>query len=699
MKTARNYLASLAVAALFFPSCTGSGDSAAPASRITRADKERAADIVSQMTLEEKIALISGENSTFCTTGIPRLGIPSIRTADGPQGIRNNTKSTFYPCGIATAASWNRESARAVGEGLGLDARVRGVDVLLGPGVNICRYPLCGRNFEYFGEDPFLASELAAAYIKGLHSRGIVATVKHFACNNQEYNRYGVSSNVDERTLNEIYFPAFRKAVQEAGVGIVMTSYNPVNRVSSPENPWLIRENLRKWGFEGIAMTDWGSCYDTHSWMFSGIDLEMPRASVTKPEKVMALIDNGVVPVGVIDEKCMHILQTFSAFGLLDKADSTLAANGADALCSDENDRIAYTVACEAPVLLKNEGGILPLSPSEDGFIALIGPNADEVACGGGSGRVTPPDGKAVTLRAGMEALGDEYRTLYLTQPDPAILSEARAVIVAVGFNRKTEHEGADRTYNLPEGQDELISTVLKHNGNVIVVVNSGGEISTSEWLDRTSAFILAWYTGQAGGQAIADIISGRVSPSGRLPISFWGSLDNNPVTPWYKPLPLPKGGERFELARMADYGEGVFTGYRGAEHFSLQPLYPFGYGLTYSSFEYSDMSVVKRGRRGFDISFTLKNTGGSLAAEVAQVYVAPPSGTPVPRPARELKGFKKISLEPGQAVRTTIRLERSAFARYDMSVHDWRVDPGRYRIELGASSADIRQTAEVTLR
>ena len=675
-----------AISAVVF-SCSGPVPS-----RITVQDKAVAEALVSQMTLEEKIDLISGENSTFCTPGIPRLGIPSIRTADGPQGIRNDTKSTFYPSGIATAATWNRDAARSVGEGLALDARARGVDVLLGPGVNIYRYPLCGRNFEYFGEDPFLTGELACAYISGLQDNGVVATVKHFACNNQEYNRYGVSSNVDERTVNEIYFPAFRKAVQDAEVGIVMTSYNPVNRVSAAENPWLIKENLRKWGFEGIAMTDWGSCFDTHSWMSSGIDLEMPKASVTKPERVMPLIENGVVPEEAIDEKCRHILQTFSAFGLLGKKEP----DGSAPLDSDENDQRAYEVAREAPVLLKNEGGILPLGPSEDGYIALIGPNADVVPCGGGSGMVTPPDGRAITLRAGLEALGEGYRTVYLEVPDPGVLAGARAVIVAVGYNKKTEHEGADRTYQLPEGQDELIYAVLKHNSNAIVVANSGGEFDTSAWLEKTPALILAWYTGQAGGRALADIISGKVSPSGRLPITFWGSLENNPVTRWYDPIPLPRGGEKFQLARMADYGEGVFVGYRGSGHFGKKPLYPFGFGLSYSSFGYSDIAV-KRSKGGFDIAFTISNTGECAAADVAQLYVAPVEPS-VPRPIRELKGFRKVWLEPGRNERVTLHLDRSDFAHYDVNAHNWVVDKGQYDLEIGSSSEDIRLTMSISI-
>ena len=644
---------------------------------------DRAAELVSQMTLEEKISLIAGDRENpFFTEGIPRLGIPSIQTADGPQGIRRNTKSTLYPSGIAMAATWNPEMAANIGKGIALDAKARGAGILLGPGVNIYRSALCGRNFEYEGEDPYLAGEMAVAYIRAMQEEGVIATVKHFACNNQEYLRHTLNTSVDERALNEIYFPAFKKAVQEGDVAAVMTSYNPLNGAHASENVWLIKENLRKWGFRGIVMSDWAANYDALSFMMSGIDLEMPDAFAAKPEKVIPLIENGVVPMKELDEKCENILRIFDAFGLLDKdiKDSSIPED------LEENNERAYLAALEAPVLLKNEGGILPLAAGTD--IVLIGPRADMLPLGGGSGAVTPPDGRAITLRAGLEQL---FNVTYLEKPDAKVLADADVVIVAIGFHRNIEHEGEDRPYTLPEGQDELMTEVLKYNKNVVAVVSSGGEFDTAAWLDNTPALLLSWYSGQCSGKALAEIISGKVSPSGRLPITFWGSLEKNPAQKYYWPVESRYAGDEVQRdpAKYCDYAEGVFLGYRGVEHFGVKPLYPFGYGLTYGSFEYSDLKV-KPSKGGYDVNFTLTNTGSVEAAEVAQVYIAPMNPS-LPRPARELKGFAKKSLAPGESAIVSVHLDKEDFAHYDIYSHDWVVDSGEYMIQAGASSADIR--------
>lgn len=647
------------------------------------AKTDRAAELVSQMTLEEKVSLIAGDRENpFYTEAVPRLGIPSIQTADGPQGIRRKTKSTLYPSGIAMAATWNPEMAAAIGKGIALDAKARGAGILLGPGVNIYRSALCGRNFEYEGEDPYLAGEMAVAYIRAMQAEGVIATVKHFACNNQEYLRHTLNTSVDERTLNEIYFPAFKKAVQEGGVAAVMTSYNPLNGAHASESSWLIKENLRKWGFKGIVMSDWAANYDALSFMTSGLDLEMPDAFAAKPEKVIPLIENGVVPMKELDEKCENILRTFDRFGLLDKdiKDTSIPED------LEENNERAYLAALEAPVLLKNEGGILPLTPGAD--IVLIGPRADMLPLGGGSGAVTPPDGRAITLRAGLEQF---FNVTYLEKPDAKALAAADAVVVAIGFHRNIEHEGEDRPYTLPEGQDELMIEVLKYNKNVVAVVNSGGEFDTTAWLDNTPALLLSWYSGQCSGKALAEIISGKVSPSGRLPITFWGTLDKNPAQKYYSPVESRFEGDEVmrDPAKYCDYAEGVFLGYRGVEHFGVRPLYPFGYGLTYGSFEYSDLKVTPS-KSGYDVSFILTNTGSVAAAEVSQVYVAPVDPS-LPRPARELKGFAKRQLAPGESVSVTLSLDKDSFAHYDIYAHDWVVDPGEYLIQVGASSADIR--------
>lgn len=664
-------------------------------SKISQADRDRAAKLVKEMTIDEKIDLISGKIDGFRTAAVPRLGIPSIRMADGPQGVRNidgkNIYSTFFPCGVSAAATWNRDAVREMGAGIGSAAKAHGVQIMLGPGVNIYRSALCGRNFEYYGEDPYLASETALNYIQGMQAEGVMATIKHFALNQQEYDRHGVSSNADERTMNELYFPAFRKAVEQAGVGAVMTSYNPVNGTHAAENPWLVRDNLRAWGFEGIVMSDWTSTYSTLNFIKSGVDFEMPRNWVSNPEAVKALYENGVITDADLDEKCQNILQSFIAFGFLD---GSLEADP-KAEDSSVSQQRAYQLAVEGPVLLKNKGGILPLKGGKKNLIAVIGDNANLLACGGGSGFVQPEDGKGITLIEGLQRLGKNWNIKLLGTPDPEVLKKAAAVVVSVGYERHTEGEGKDRKYTIPSAQINLIHTVAKYTDKVIVVINSGGEVKITDWADKVSAIILDWYPGQEGGNAIAAILSGKVSPSGRLPFTFWGELEKNPAQKWYDPAPLHPRPSR-DRYPYTTYGEGIFLGYRGVEHFGVKPLYPFGYGLTYTTFEYSGLSAEKAGD-GFDVSFSVKNTGKTDAKEVAQVYVAPVKPS-VLRPAKELKGYDKKLIVKGASQQYSIHLGPDAFSYYDESSHSWKLDPGKYRILVGASSEDIRLEAEITI-
>jgi len=665
------------------------------ASRITPADRERAASLVSQMTLDEKIDFISGKIDGFRTHAIPRLGIPSIRMADGPQGVRNvdgqNIRSTFYPCGISAAATWNRDAVREMGAGIGSAAKAHGVQILLGPGVNIYRSALCGRNFEYYGEDPYLTGETALSYISGMQEQGVMATIKHFALNQQEYDRHGTSSNADERTMNEIYFPAFRKAVEKAGVGAVMTSYNLINGTHAAENPWLVKGNLRAWGFDGIVMTDWTSTYNSLNFMNGGVDFEMPRNWVSTHEEIKTLLNNGVIDEKVLDEKCINILASFIAWGFLD---GSLEADPAaeDPVVSQ---RRAYEVALEGPVLLKNEDRILPLKPSKKDIIAVIGPNANTIVCGGGSGWVNPEDGKGVTLYEGLRKLGKNWNVELLGTPQPDVLRKAAAVIVAVGFNKDTEKEGRDRRYKLADEQNDLIENVLLYNSNVIVIANSGGEIGITPWNEKVKAIILDWYPGQEGGNALAAILSGKVAPSGKLPFTFWGSEEANPAQKWYHAAPLHPRSNRDRYSHTT-YKEGVFIGYRGVEHFGVEPMFPFGYGLSYTTFSYSDAEYTKSGD-GIDVSFTVRNDGKADAKEAAQVYVSPVSPSII-RPARELKGYDKKFIAKGEAVRYTIHLGKDAFSYYDTGLHDWKVEPGQYRILIGASSADIRLEIPVTI-
>ena len=659
---------------------------------ISQADRERAAFLVSQMTLKEKCTLIAGTGDGFHTAAIERLGIPSVRMADGPQGVRNKTNSTYYPCGISLAASFNREVAAGVGTGIGDDARARGVGFMLCPGVNIYRNARCGRNFEYYGEDPYLASETALNYIGGIQSKGVMATIKHFAANNQEYDRHWTGSLVDERTLNEIYFPTFRKAVEKGDVAAVMTSYNPVNGTHAAENAWLIGQ-LRAWGHEGIVMSDWTSTYTTLGSLTSGLDFEMPFPRALTYENILPFVESGAVPESVVDEKCIRILQDFSAYGFLDGPvkDESIPED------YEPSHERAYKAAIEGPVLLKNDG-VLPL---KGGKYILCGPNADYIPFGGGSGAMQPFAHRTTTLWQGMQKLGRKYSTTLRTiAPSAAEAAKADAIIVAVGFNKISEKEGSDRTYALPAGQDEMIADAVATGRPVVVVVYSGGEIDITKWEDKVSAILFAWYAGQESGRAVADLLGGKASPSGRLPFTFWGSLKANPTDYSYdKEIPEiingtgKKGRDPYP---HAEYREGVFVGYRAIEKFGTQPKYPFGYGLTYSQFEYSGLETeVEDG--AVKVRFTVKNIGKAEAAEAAQVYVAPVSPK-IARPARELKGYEKKSLKAGESAVYEVLLDESAFKYYDVASHSWVLDNPEFKIEVGASATDIKLSSKINL-
>lgn len=660
------------------------GDVAYP---VTQEHRDRAAELVSQMTLEEKCAYVGGSEDGFYIRPVERLGIPLIRMADGPQGVRNNTKSTLFACGVAAAASWNEDVTYEMGVALGYDSRARGVHILLGPGVNIYRSPLCGRNFEYMGEDPLLASRTAVQYIKGVQSQGVMATVKHFALNNQEFNRHHVSSDADERTMNEIYFPAFKAAV-DAGVASVMSSYNLVNNVHSAENEWLLKETLKgEWGFDGFVMSDWTSTYSTLGCVRSGLDLEMPKGFCMNYKNIKPLIETGVVREKDIDEKVETILASLIAYGFLDRPqlDTTIKED------NPYSREVAYRLSCESAVLLKNDGA-LPLQ--KGGKIALMGPRADVIPCGGGSGAVDPL--YSISLLQGMNGLGEDFPVTYVEDyaKNADMLKDASAVVVSVGFDKHTEKEDHDRTFALPEGQDEMIEFALENNDNVIVVVYSGGGIDMSRWGDKVSAIVMGWYPGQEGGQAIARMLAGEFSPSGRLPFTIEAAAEDNPTyTNYYVEKPLTKRGHS---TLNVTYGEGVFVGYRGYEKNGVCPAYAFGHGLTYTTFEYSDLKAVKAGD-GYDVTFTVTNTGDFDAAEVAQVYVGEQNPVVV-RPAKELKGYDKVFVKAGESAEVKVHLPESAFAYYDVDIHGWNVTPGMFNIMVGAASDDIRLQTEVKM-
>lgn len=663
---------------------------------------QRASELVAKMTLEEKIDLIAGDADGFHIYGVPRLRIPEIRTADGPQGLRNDTQSTMYPCGIALASCWNRSLALAYGKSIGSDARARGVHILLGPGVNIYRAPMCGRNFEYYGEDPFLTSETAVQYILGVQSEGVMATVKHFCGNNQEWSRHHTSSDIDERTLNEIYFPAFRKAVQVAGVGSVMSSYNLLNSVHTSENEILVRILREKWGFEGIYMSDWAATYSTVGAANAGIDLEMPIALYFTRELLGKAVENGTVRESVLDEKCRHILQAFIAFGFLDREQKEESIP----LDNPESNKVALEVAREAVVLLKNDG-ILPLCSKSHSKslrnIVILGPNADCVPTGGGSGFVNPYYTKSV-----FAALSEQGKKLKVSlvpfagkidavQPDftpeqKAAIRSADAVIYCGGFNSDLEHEDGDRPFDIPAAQTAQMHMAAELNPNLIIVINAGGGVRLTDLDDISRATLMAWYPGQAGGQAIAEILTGATNPSGHLPISIEARPEDNPTFGSYyenvfRNLHSP-------YSRVC-YSEGVFVGYRGYERNGVRPLYPFGFGLSYTTFGFSDLGITPSEDGKLTVSFRVRNTGKRDGATAAQVYVSECSPT-LARPEKELKGYEKIFLKSGEVKEISIVLDDEAFSHYDTALHDFIVTPGEYRILVGDSSLNLPLNATV---
>ena len=788
----------------------------------------RADSILRQMTLEEKIGLIGCERSFF-TRPYPHLGIPQIRMADGPQGIRNNTQSTMYPCGILTASTWNRELAGKLGHGLGRDAKARGVSILLGPGVNIYRAPMCGRNFEYFGEDPYLTGETAKHYILGVQAEGVMATVKHFAANNQEWSRHHASSDVDERTMHEIYFPAFRKAVQEAGVGAVMNSYNPVFGVHATENGWLNIDVLRKqWGFKGILMSDWTSVYSTSGAANNGLDLECPKSVYFTEERLKPLVENGVVREEVIDEKVRNILQTLIAFDMLDtpRQDTTIA------LDNPESKAVALDIARQGVVLLKNDRDNLPV---RKGDILVIGPNADRVPTGGGSGFVHPYSTisvyeglKAVKGEKNIKLLSDDelfadmtpdvytdstfavrgfkaryysavrpggmpfkeqtdtvlthywkYGSPFPGMPDDKFsvvwegcwkapksglvrismggddgyrvsidgkvlggdwgnhsyssrdvffnaeagktyelkyeffdnageatvtfsagqmdierlernVAEADAVVFCGGFDSSTEGEGFDRPFELPYGQKKLIDMISDMTDRLTVVLNAGGGVDFNGWSEGVESVLMAWYPGREGGTALAEIITGKISPSGKLPITMENSWEDNPVhDSYYDRRNVPH--------KRVEYKEGVFVGYRGYDRSGVKPRYPFGFGLSYTTFRYSDLKVEKVGKNSVKVEFDVTNTGKHDAWETAQVYVTDKESS-VPRPLKELKGYEKVFIRKGKTVRISLTLDEEAFSFYDVSSKTFIVEPGDFVISVGPSSDHLPLNVVINL-
>ncbi|HUL17171.1 MAG TPA: glycoside hydrolase family 3 C-terminal domain-containing protein [Terriglobales bacterium] len=805
--------------------------SPAQTEKTASAEVEKRVDaLLAKMTLEEKIGLIGG-TKTFYIKAIPRLGLPALRMSDGPLGVHDYGPTTAYAAPIALAASWDTDLARRVGVSMGRDARARGVNFILAPGMNIYRAPMNGRNFEYLGEDPYLASRMAVGLIEGIQSQGVIATAKHFVANNEESGRWDHSSDVDERTLREIYLPAFEASVREAHVGALMDGYNLVNGVYMTENkPLNIDVAEKEWGFDGIIMSDWGATHDGIAAANGGLDLEMPSGVYMNAATLLPAIQKGLVSEATIDDKVRRILRKAIQFGFYDRPQGEPSI----ALCSQEGREIALEEARSGMVLLKNENHLLPLDKDKINTVAVFGPDAYPAVVGGGGSSLTKPFNDVSFLEGISDYLGLKKRVLNVMQtPDvgaiasatqfttspggsPGLSAEyfnnedlkdapaltrtdervdfewgdgsyaakgpvdhfsarwtgyfvppkeddytfyvsaddgarlyidgehviedwqrhgetldtysmhleagkaykvrleyfenvgtatvrfgvaaasqpldaetkevarmADAVIVCVGFDPSTESEGSDRTFRLPGGQDDLIEQLAAINKNVVVVLTAGGNVDMTRWIDKVPALLHAWYPGQEGGTALAQLLFGDYSPSGKLPASFERQWQDSAAYGSYAPA---SGTKRIE------YKEGIFLGYRHFDRSAVKPLFPFGFGLSYTTFQYSNLWVTPASgdlSSPVTVSFDIKNTGSREGAEVAQIYVGDAHAN-VPRPTKELKGFAKVLLRPGETRQVTVQLNRRAFSYFDVAKEDWRAEAGEFSILVGTSSARI---------
>ena len=656
--------------------------------------------LISQLTLEEKAGLCSGADF-WHTKAVERLGIPASMVSDGPHGLRkqdnkvdhlgvnDSIKAVCFPAASATAASFDKAMLTRMGEAIGDSCQHEGLSVVLGPAVNIKRSPLCGRNFEYFSEDPYLAGKLSAAFIHGVQSRNVGTSIKHFAANSQEHRRMSSSSEVDERTLREIYLPAFETAVKEEQPWTVMCSYNRLNGVFASENPWLLTDVLRKeWGFEGYVVSDWGAVSDRVAGLAAGLDLEMPSSGGINDKKIVEAVRSGKLDEAVVDQAVERILNIIFRFTENAKPDTPWD--------KEAQHQLAAEIAADCMVLLKNDDKILPLRKEDT--VAFIGEFADKPRFqGGGSSHINCfRTTSALEAAAGLPVL---YAQGYSATKDAATeeqiaeavaaAKKAKIAIVFAGLPDVYESEGYDRTHmRMPECQNRVIEAVASAYPNTVVVLHNGSPVEMP-WIGKVKAVLETYLGGQAVGLATIRVLYGETNPSGRLPETFPLQLEDNPSF-------LSYGGE----GDIAEYREGIFVGYRYYDFKKAAVLFPFGYGLSYTDFEFSNLRLSANTITDQDLltaTVTVKNTGDRAGKAVIQLYVGDKESS-VFRPVRELKGFEKISLQPGEAKDVSFTLDKRAFAYWNTELHDWTVEPGDFTIEIGRSSRDIALDASVTV-
>jgi len=665
--------------------------------------------MILKLTLEQKIELLGGVDKMF-TRPMPVIGLPRFKMSDASLGVRTWGPTTAYAGGAALAATWDTDFARKLGESLGRDARARSVNFLLGPGVNIARSPLSGRNFEYLSEDPFLNAALVAPFIEGVQSVGVAATVKHFALNDQEFNRHNASADIDERTMREIYLPAFEAAVTKAHVDAVMDSYNLVNGVHATQNNFLNLKVLKvDWGFQGVLMSDWDATYDGVASVNNGLDLEMPSPKFMNAMNLISAVQNGQVNEAAVDDHLLRLFRTELRYGWTDRPQF----DPADSTYSIADRAVALEGALESITLLQNKGNLLPLDPAKIKNIAIIGPDAYPAVTGGGGSSEAHAFEPVSILTGITNLLSPDAHVFYsVGMPDSPdqmkAIANADVVVVSVGFDAKTEHEGADRTFTLPPGQDALIEQVVAANPRTIVTLTGGGGMDTSRWLDKVPVLLHTWYPGQEGGTAVAQILFGQHDPEGKLPVSFDRSWDENPSAKWYYGDPrdnttlhtIGADGKPLDYTiEHIKYGDKLMVGYRYWTTTGKHPLFPFGFGLSYTTFKFANLKVPASAKSGstVDVSFDVTNTGSVAGAEVAQLYVSDPSAQ-ADRPERELKGFAKVRLGPGETKNTTISLDARAFSYWDQPAQKWIIDPGKFVIRVGDSSENTPLNADIDL-
>lgn len=663
-------------------------------------------EIVEKMSLEQKAKFVSGYDYWHLEEA-KELGLPKIMVTDGPHGLRkqntdkktsdgiglgNSVPATCMPPAATSACSWDEDLLREEGEALAEECLQEKVSVILGPGTNIKRSPVCGRNFEYFSEDPLLAGKMSANLINGCQSKGIGNSLKHFACNSQEAFRMVVNEVIDERTIREIYFPAFEIAVKEAQPWTVMNSYNRINGVYASQNYWLQEQVLRKeWGFKGLVLTDWGASVDRIPGLENGTDLEMPSSGTLNTQRIIDAVNNGTLKEDVLDKRVDNVVD------LIIKSKPALEKEFKFDV--EAHHSIARKVAEGSMVLLKNEGGILPLKSGAK--VAVIGELAKAPRFqGAGSSVINPTKldnaydelvklGVDVTYAQGYEKGKDEINSQLVSEAKN-VAAKADVALVFVGLTEEFEGEGYDReNINMPSSHNNLVSEIAKANENTVVVL-AGGSVVYIPWISEVKALLNSGLGGQAGGSAVANILTGKVNPSGKTAETYPLTFEDNPTFGNYPGGPV-----------VSEHKESVYIGYRYYDTAEKEVLFPFGYGLSYTTFEYSGIKLSAKEINDTDtlkVSFTIKNTGNVDGAEIAQVYVADKEST-IFRPKKELRAFTKVFLKAGESKEVTLELSKRAFAYYNVNLGDWHVESGDFEIMVGASSRDIKLTDTVNVK